>query len=250
MDTRPVVRHPPWCRATIVVIVGLAAGWMSGVGFAWVLQAGGDWNAGLEWERALLLRMDPAQPAAFDWVMLVLPWLGTNLTIAPMIVAASVWLVWKRGRLDLAAHLCTVVAGSLTMNASLKALFDRSRPDLWAPRGQYDWAAYPSGHAIVGVAVIFTIAILLHRERGWHWPYWVAAALLIVNIYSRLYLGVHWPSDVIGGLLVGVVWLAATLYAFLGGRVTTGRPVPAEWGSESALQDTGEPDRPRATGTI
>ena len=104
--------------------------------------------------------------------------------------------------------------GSLILNAVLKAAFDRPRPELWEHRGQYQWASYPSGHAIVGVSVMFTIAILLHRERGWLWPFAAATCVLILNLYSRLYLGVHWPTDIIGGLVVGSAWLLITLYAF------------------------------------
>src|SRR5215210_7503414 len=104
--------------------------------------------------------------------------------------------------------------GTLTLSAVVKALYDRPRPTLWEQRGQFAWASYPSGHAIASVAVLFTIAIILHRIRGWRWPFGVAAAMLIITSYSRLYLGVHWPSDVIAGLLMGLVWLAATLMAF------------------------------------
>ena len=60
----------------------------------------------------------------------------------------------------------------------------------------------------------FTIARVLHRERGWRWPYVVSAVMLVVNLYSRLYLGVHWPTDVIGGALLGLAWLLMVAYAF------------------------------------
>jgi undecaprenyl-diphosphatase len=68
------------------------------------------------------------------------------------------------------------------------------------------------------VAVPFTVALLLHRELGWRWPFPAAAALLIVTVYSRLYLGVHWPSDVIVGLMIGMVWLLATYRGFRDGQ--------------------------------
>jgi membrane-associated phospholipid phosphatase len=55
---------------------------------------------------------------------------------------------------------------------------------------------------------------MLYRERRWRWPFAVAAVLLMVITYSRVYLGVHWPTDVLGGLLIGAVWLLATQYAF------------------------------------
>jgi undecaprenyl-diphosphatase len=158
--------------------------------------------------------MERTMPPAIDWVMLGLPWLGTNLTLMPILAVFSLWVWRSKGRGDIALQLMITVLGSLILNAVLKDVFDRPRPELWAKRGQYAWAAYPSGHAIVGVAVFFTMALLTHRERGWVWPYAAAATLLVVNLYSRLYLGVHWPTDVLGGLLIGGVWLAFVLIAF------------------------------------
>jgi undecaprenyl-diphosphatase len=196
------------------VLLGFAAAFLIGVVYAQALRAAGRWETGLDWERALLLRIDRTVPDIVDRAMLVLPWLGTNLTLMPVLVVVALWLWRWRGRANLAVQLIVVQLGSLLLNALLKGLFDRPRPELWEPRGQYKWAAFPSGHAIVGVSVMFTIAFLLHREKGWRWPYVVVGALLVVNLYSRLYLGVHWPSDVFGGIVIGCVWLMATLHAF------------------------------------
>jgi undecaprenyl-diphosphatase len=96
----------------------------------------------------------------------------------------------------------------------LKGSFDRVRPDLFPKRGWFGWTSFPSGHAIASISVLFTIAILLHRERGWKWPYLVATIIACGSAYSRVYLAVHWPTDVIGGLIVGAVWLWAGYRAF------------------------------------
>ena len=161
-----------------------------------------------------MLSIDRTAPTLVDWIMLSLPWLGTNLTILPIIAAASLWLWRKKGRGDLALQLMVLVVGGLVSNAALKHVFNRPRPELWEHRGQYAWASYPSGHAIVCVAVYFTVARMLLRERGWRWPFVVASLMLAVVLYSRLYLGVHWPTDIIGGILLGLVWLVAVEFAF------------------------------------
>jgi len=183
-----------------------------------------------------MLSLDREVPKAFDWLMLGLPWIGTNLTLLPIVAGVSFWLWRKRARGELAAHLMVTVLGSLVLNAVLKAVYDRPRPELWPHRGQYQWASYPSGHAIVGVSVMFTIALVLWHERGWWWPLLAAACVLCLNLYSRLYLGVHWPTDLLGGLLLGVLWLAVTQYAFrpLERRAIVGanrEPAPADRGT-------------------
>ena len=207
-----------WRRMLLGYVAAILAGAAYG---AWV-QAGGGWNEGAAWERRLLLALHTALPPLLDLAMLVLPWFGTNITLIPGILAAALWLDRARGRRDLAVHLLAVEAGSYTVNPLLKAIFERERPELWERRGQFAWASYPSGHAIASVAVLLTIAWLLWRERGWRWPWAVAVALVCVSLYSRLYLGVHWPTDVIGGVLVGSVWLAVAVRAY-----GAGRPMPS-----------------------
>ena len=220
----------PWRRAIVAAVVGFAIAFAAGAWFALWLQSSGDWGAGLEWERKMLLSMDQTAPAVVDWIMLALPWLGTNLTLAPIIAVFAFWLWRKKGRPELALELILAVLGSLLLNALLKDIFDRPRPDLWPRRGQYQWAAYPSGHAIVGIAVYFTITGMVFRELKWRWPFVVAAALLAVSLYSRLYLGVHWPTDVLGGLLLGGIWLAVVQVVF---RPYRRRPNVVELNSRS-----------------
>lgn len=200
------------------IVLGYLAAALAGAAYGASVEAAGDWNAGRAWERAVLEAMHASLPPLFDVAMLVLPWLGTNITLIPTLLGAALWLDRWRRRRDLAVHLLVVEAGSYSVNPLLKELFDRERPDLWEKRGQFAWSSYPSGHAIASVAVLLTIAWLLWRERGWRWPWAAAAGLLLVSLYSRLYLGVHWPSDVIGGVLVGAVWLGATMAAYRAGR--------------------------------
>lgn len=200
------------------IVGGYLAALLAGILFAQLMRRTGNWDQGLPWEREFLTRTHVRLPEVIDSLFLVLPWLGTNITLLPLVILVSVWLLVRRKRPDLAAHLVTVQLGSFTLNFVLKDIFDRPRPDLFDPRGQHAWAAFPSGHAIASVSVLLTVAILLRRERGWRWPMRVAVALLVFSLYSRLYLGVHWPTDIVGGVLVGLVWLATTLVAF---RATT-----------------------------
>lgn len=205
----------PWYRQRWGTIVGgFALAFISGMLTAELITARGDWNHGLPWERALMVRMHPTLPRVLDWLMLAVPWFGTNIALIPEILLIAWWLWGRKHRPRDAIRLFVVQLGSYLLNPSLKAMFDRERPDLFPRRGWYSWSSYPSGHAIASVSVLMTLAIILHRVKGWTWPYFVLVPIMIASMYSRLYLGVHWPTDVIAGFIVGAVWLGITMFAF------------------------------------
>ena len=196
-----------------MIVAGYAISFLTGMAFARWLHSYGDWHDGLRWERDFLRAMDGALPRWTDSIFVTLAWLGTNITLLPLTVIAIVWLV-RRKRYHEAVYLAIVQIGSNSLNPALKVLYDRKRPDIIPKRGWFDWPAYPSGHAIASVAVLVTLAIVLYRVKGWRWPAYVVGPLLAVSLFSRVYLGVHWPTDVIGGALIGLVWLAFTYFAF------------------------------------
>ena len=197
------------------LVLAYVAAWAVGILYGLVLRASSTWNEGAGWERAML-RWFHAQtlPSWLDAVVLQVPLTGTNLTILPLTLLIGWWLWKRKHRGIISLQLLVVTAGSLSLNPTMKYLLGRDRPDLFPRRGMYNWASYPSGHAILTIALYFTIALLLYRWRGWRWPFAFAALVFLANAHSRLYLAVHWPTDLVGGLLIGVVWLLGTWRAF------------------------------------
>ena len=204
-------------KRRLAIDVGLAylGAWVAGIAFGFAIRRAGIWDNGTPWERRVLQWFHAQEyPQWLDSLLLHMPLTGTNLTILPAMVVIGWWL-WKRAHRPLiAVQLFVVSIGSLSLNPTMKYMLGRDRPDLFPRRGIYNWASYPSGHSILTVALYFTVALLLYKERGWRWPFLVAIAVCFGNAYSRLYLAVHWPTDIVGGFFIGVVWLIGTWRAF------------------------------------
>ncbi|HEU5173508.1 MAG TPA: phosphatase PAP2 family protein [Gemmatimonadaceae bacterium] len=203
--------RPRWTLVIVGYLLALASGWMYGA----AIRAGGEWHDGAAWERALLLTVNDDLPRWLDTALYLVPWAGTNLTLGPLIGLFAAWLIW-RGRRDLAVWVVVVELGVLSLNWLVKRLVSRDRPDIVEQVGWFGWGSYPSGHAMASLAVLMTLAALYHRATGRVWPAVTAFVLFLVIAYSRLLHGVHWPTDMIGGALVGLVWLIATWFAFVG----------------------------------
>jgi undecaprenyl-diphosphatase len=138
---------------------------------------------------------------------------GAPVRLAPLGLAAAVAFLlrgWRRG----AVLVAVTLGGAVILNTGLKTLFARARPEAFfdyypAP----DSYSFPSGHALFATCFFGGIAVLMaHRleSRVGQVLVWLLALVLIFLIsVSRIYLGVHYPTDVIGGFAVGVIWVIA-----------------------------------------
>jgi undecaprenyl-diphosphatase len=109
----------------------------------------------------------------------------------------------------------TAAVGATLLDDLLKHLIGRTRPN-FHPLAHAPGSAFPSGHATAAAAFYGALAYILTRGRSPRAAglIWIGAAAVILAVAaSRVYLGVHWPTDVIGGVLVGASWTAATVTA-------------------------------------
>ncbi|WP_303906607.1 bifunctional DedA family/phosphatase PAP2 family protein [Thiohalomonas denitrificans] len=149
-----------------------------------------------------------------DRLMVATTELGDGRVLLPLFIVVFGWLLLRR-RFRAAAHWGAVGAFTLLANYSLKALTALQRPtEIYYGVAGY---SFPSGHALNSTVLFGFLAVLIGRELSerWRWLAYAVAAVLAVPIaFSRLYLGVHWLTDVLGGLTLGLAWIALVGIAY------------------------------------
>ncbi|MEA2635707.1 MAG: hypothetical protein QOJ33_2261 [Chloroflexota bacterium] len=131
---------------------------------------------------------------------------GSFALLAPLSIAFLLLRRWKRPADDIA--LLVIAAGSAVLPIVTKLIVARPRPTL-EHLSQLTSLSFPSEHTTQAAAVYLTIAIMLSKglNRGWRELVIVLAVLIALAVaWSRVYLGVHYPTDVIAGLLLGWGW--------------------------------------------
>jgi undecaprenyl-diphosphatase len=149
-----------------------------------------------------------------DWltsVMQVVTWLGSMAVIIPLLVVVAVLLVVRRRDWRPALLLVSAVAGAIALYEFVKPLVGRARPPsgLWI--GRYSGSAFPSGHATQAVAFYGMLAVVLYARVSprVRLVLWLGAVLITLVVgASRIYLGAHWLTDVLGGYALGSAWVA------------------------------------------
>jgi undecaprenyl-diphosphatase len=219
---------PSWWRAHLLA-VAIAGG--ACVAFAAIALEIGDEQT-LAFDRAVLLSLrvpgDPADPVGPGWVEEVgrdLTALGSIALLAIFTAAAGCHL-WLAGKRRAALLLVGAVLSGELVATALKVAFRRPRPDVVAHHALVFTSSFPSGHSMMSAVAFLTAGAMLARSEprrrvkasimAW------AIALTFVTGASRVYLGVHWPTDVAAGWLAGAGW-AAICWAVAGALERRGR---------------------------
>ena len=156
-----------------------------------------------------LLRMaqQSASPA-LDQAMLLASELGFAWGVVPADVLVFLGLLgW--GHVRRALFFAFATGGSALLNLLAKAVFQRERPDLWLSIAPEHSFSFPSGHAM-GSATLAAAVVLLCWHSAWRWPALLAGLAFVAWVgASRVYLGVHFPSDILAGWTAAVAWACA-----------------------------------------
>jgi undecaprenyl-diphosphatase len=152
---------------------------------------------------------DPIGPLAFEEVVRDVTALGGTFWLGFLTLAVAGFLVLD-GKRRGALFVVTSVLTGLALSSLLKVGFDRPRPDLVAHGAHVLTKSFPSGHAMGSAVVYLTLGALLSRlTPRWRTRAYVLVLAMLLTVLvglSRVYLGVHWPTDVLAGWSAGATW--------------------------------------------
>ena len=167
-----------------------------------------------ELDRAVSLRVHELDSDPMDRVMLAFTIAGKIVTIVTAGAVVAVFLLWQRARW-LCFLLVAVLSTSILLNSLLKTYFQRARPDLFFEIVRPLSYSFPSGHALISTAAYGAMAIVVARffPKLRRFVFVATAAMVFLIGLSRIYLGVHWATDVAAGFVAGGFLLIAFEFA-------------------------------------
>jgi len=169
-------------------------------------------------DRGLLLALrsegdvtDPIGPRWVEEMARDFTALGGVAVLCLLTIAAVGYLVLLK-KPKAAAFVAGSILGGLLLSVTLKSLYSRPRPDLVPHLSHAYTSSFPSGHSMLSAAVYLTLGALLARLHSnvlikAYFLLWALSLTVFVG-FSRVYVGVHWPTDVLGGWAAGAAWAA------------------------------------------
>jgi undecaprenyl-diphosphatase len=162
-------------------------------------------TAGYSWELELLQNIHAKASPKWDQIAKNVTRLGGFVGVVPIAAILLFGLLlnrhWRSG-----IFLSSALVGSAVLNLSAKLIFGRDRPQLWisiAPQTDY---SFPSGHATASMTLVIVVLLLAWRTRWFGSLLAVGALFAMAIAWTRLYLGVHYPTDILGGWLLSLIW--------------------------------------------
>lgn len=160
------------------------------------------------WEVPLMRGLRDLGTPATTAFMRALSWIGSGRGMLYPLTILLILVAWRRSK-RVAGFLVLALGGDMLLNLALKVVFHRDRPTVLARLWQESDYSFPSGHAMFAAGLAAAIVALLWRTR------WRTSAIVLGALYaflmgvSRVYLGVHYPTDVIAGWCLGVAWVSS-----------------------------------------
>ncbi len=173
----------------LLIAIAQRFGWLDGINVGLMTLAGEGRDTGPGGTVTMVMRLASAIGGTLG-----------RITLLAVVLAPLIWAGYRRSAMWLAA----MMAGGTLLNLALKQVFAAPRPDLLPHLDIVHTYSFPSGHS-AGNMMFFGALAMLAGRRGAYWS--AAVAILLIGV-SRVWLGVHWPSDVLAGWVEGLGWLA------------------------------------------
>lgn len=162
-------------------------------------------QGGFPWDVRILLGIQGTFSPQLDVIATTLTHFGVFWGVFPVATVISLNLLIQRKWRPL-AYLIPTLLGSIIINRTAKMLLGRVRPHLWqSPAPEFDYG-FPSGHAMSSMTLVAALVILAWGSR-WFWSVVIVGTIFVIAIaWTRLYLGVHYPSDILAGWMASIAW--------------------------------------------
>ena len=198
---------------SIIRLAGLAVAALAMWGFATIAEEVLEKET-YAFDKSILLDLRSLHTPLRDRLMLGLTFLGEQNLLLILSVSLGI-ILWVRKHRSEATTIAVTGAGAIALNLLLKTLFARARPQLWERTVDVRFYSFPSGHAMISMVIYGLLGYLLgSRFPKQRWLIYSLTVVLVAAIgFSRLYLGVHWPTDVIAGYAAGLIWLMACIFS-------------------------------------
>lgn len=160
-------------------------------------------------DRQAELRVHTTAPPDLSGLMNALSFLGSSWSVAALALGCAGFCLAQNARWG-AAFVVACPAGASLLDAAFKQVMHRHRPHLWPHAAVLNSYSFPSGHATLNTAFFTGATFMVWRLIGPRagWGATAASVVLVAGIgFSRIYLGVHWPSDVGAGFALGLGWV-------------------------------------------
>jgi undecaprenyl-diphosphatase len=201
-------------RFTWIAITVLLLGTLAFLGIANEVMEGGTLRLDQHILSAMRVPGNPAQPIGPAWIeesFRDFTGLG-GIGVLSLLTAATLGYLWLQGMRRAAIYLIIAIGGGLLVSLALKAGFHRPRPDLISHGSMVYTSSFPSGHSMLSAIVYLTggamLALLHERRKARVYILGCAVLATVLVGISRVYLGVHWPTDVFAGWAGGAAWAA------------------------------------------
>ncbi|NMF86052.1 phosphatase PAP2 family protein [Nodosilinea sp. P-1105] len=157
------------------------------------------------WDTAFLLRLHRYATPQLNQFMAIATDMGTFWGVLPVSVGMIGLGLWQ-GQRRAAAFLGLVMGGSACLNMVAKLLWHRVRPSLWEGIPLHSDFSFPSGHATYSMALVLALILIYWHTPRRPWLVLFGGLFVLFVGFSRVYLGVHFPSDIVGGWLLATAW--------------------------------------------